>query len=154
MPAPTGPIHSAGVAAQAAPLAATSPTTHDACSIVTAADIAATTGIHVGAGTATDSYLQGTTCTFASADNATVIVQTSPKPDEYLQEAKFEAMYDDVHELDVASDRGFVAAPNEVGVGHVLVVKNGFGVDVSVAAHSGYGVVQEQALASLVASRL
>jgi hypothetical protein len=108
----------------------------------------------VATGTRTDSYLSGTTCEFHSAGNDEVIVQTSPKPDAYLQEAKFEAMYEGVRKLAVAADRGFVARPNDVGVGHVLVVSNGFGVDVSISSRSGYGESQEQALAALIAGRL
>jgi hypothetical protein len=138
----------------AAPKPAAGGGAQDACTLVSQATLATSLHVQFGTPKAQQGDLGGTTCMYQSAQGGLIIVQTSPDPDKYLPEAMLEQSYPPAKPLETDADRGFVSGPDEIGSGHVLLVKNNFGVDIAISSRSHYTFDQEQQLAAKVAEQL
>jgi hypothetical protein len=130
----------------------------DACSIVTPAQLTQATGTTFAAGVSKPSQIGGSTCNFFATTgpgDGSVVVQVTPEPDLYFPKSN-DAGYHDIVPLTTAADRGWVQKPDpgDPNYGHVLVVKNGTGVDVAILIAKSVSVEHEQALAASIAGQL
>ena len=153
-PSPQSPATSAATTVtpttSAAPAAAAG---KDACTLVTAAMVKQAFGIDVSDGVAAAGATGGTQCTFkGTSPAATIIVQTSDSPDMYSPASLYSTQNSPVQVP--GTDRGFVATPDS-GNSHALIVKNGFGVDITLYVQGSVLTVdKEQALAAAITAQL
>jgi hypothetical protein len=130
----------------------------NACAIVTTAQLQQATGTTFAAGQSKPSLIGGSTCNFfatTGAGDGSVVVQVTPQPDLYFPKSN-DASFNDLVPLTAPTDRGWVTKPDpsDDSYGHILVVRNGVGVDIAILSAKSVTLDGEQALASSIASQL
>jgi len=145
----------AGASAATPPSSGSGP---NACAIVITAQLQQATGTTFAAGQSKPSLIGGSTCNFfatTGAGDGSVVVQVTPQPDLYFPKSN-DASFNDLVPLTAPADRGWVTKPDpsDDSYGHILVVRNGVGVDIAILSAKSVTLDGEQALASSIASQL
>ncbi|HEY7173501.1 MAG TPA: hypothetical protein VH442_01180 [Micromonosporaceae bacterium] len=130
----------------------------DACAIVTTALLQQASGTTFAAGQSKPSAIGGSECDFfatTGAGDGSVVVQVTSQPDLYFPKSN-DASFNNLVALTAQADRGWVTKPDpgDTNSGHILVVKNGVGVDIAILVAKAVNVDGEQALAASIAGQL